>query len=290
MKKKLFVALVMSMCVAGCAKDLITGKKTLNYYNLSQEPKLGGQVLMMQTKELKAKEKKLDAAADPKEYARIKRIVSKITPVSHYPEFPYEAHLADVDIVNAWCAPGGKIMVYTGLWDPKKGLVEKGNEDELAAVLSHEIAHATARHVTESISRNMTIMMVGAAVQTAIAVGGSAEGANLFGEIFSDGMNLYIPSYSRSNESEADSLGLMYMARAGFDPRWAVILWQKAAKKKKDRTNLYASHPSSGARAKALEKLLPEAMKLYEETLAREGKKLPPAPVMKEPHDHDQGK
>ena len=252
----------------GCAKDLVTGKSTLNYYNLEQEPKLGKQVLLTQSKAIKQKGKKMDGSADAKEYERIKGIVARIAPHTHYPDFPYEVHLAAVDVPNAWCAPGGKMMVYTGLWDPKKGLVEKGNEEELAAVLAHEMAHANARHVTEAISQTMTMAIAGAAVQTAIAAGGSSQGANIFGEIFSDGMSLYIPSYSRKNEYEADRLGLLYMAKAGYDPQVAVRLWKKAAKHKKDMTTIFASHPSSGARARALQERLPAAMIIYEQAKA----------------------
>lgn len=266
MKRILLISAIVAFSIAGCAKDIVTGKTTLNYYEMKQEPKLGAYVLSSQMKELKAKKKKLDAEADEKEFERIKEITSKVAAVSHYPKFPYEAHLADIEVVNAWCAPGGKIMVYAGLWDEKEGLVEKGNNDELAAVLAHEIAHATARHVTESISRNMTIAFAGAVVQTAIAAGGAVEGADLFGEIFSNGMNVFVPSYSRRNEFEADSIGLFYMARAGYDPNAAVKLWKKAAKKKKDRTSIFASHPASGERAAELEKLLPEAVKIYEES------------------------
>ncbi|MFH1830565.1 MAG: M48 family metallopeptidase [Pseudomonadota bacterium] len=267
MKRIVFtVPLLILLFATGCAKDLVTGKTTLNYYDIKQEPKLGNQVLLQQADAVKKKGKKMDAAADAVEYERLKRIVERIKPHTHYPSFPYEVHLADIDVVNAWCAPGGKMMVYTGLWKPKEGLVEKGNDDELAAVMAHEIAHANARHVTEAISRTMTIAIAGTAVQTAIAAGGSSHGANLFGEIFADGMNIYLPSYSRKNEYEADRLGLMYMAKASFDPRAAVRLWKKAAKEKKDRTSIFASHPSSGARARELEKLLPEAMALYEQS------------------------
>ena len=261
MKTILIISLLL---IASCAKDLVTGKTTLNYYDIKKEPQIGSYVLLTQTKEFKGKGKKMDAEADKAEYERIKRIVARIAAVSHYPNFPYEAHLAEVDVVNAWCAPGGKIMVYTGLWDPQKGLVKKGDDDQLAAVLAHEIAHATARHVTESNSRNVTIAMAGAAAQTAIAAGGSSFGADLFGQFFSNGMNLYVPSYSRKNEYEADKLGLYYMADAGYDPRAAVELWKKAATKKKDKTSIYASHPASGDRTKALEKLLPEAIERYD--------------------------
>ncbi|MFA5811181.1 MAG: M48 family metallopeptidase [bacterium] len=269
MRRVIFlIALVLLVVFHGCAKDFVTGKSTLNYYNINDEPKIGTQVLTAQEASIKAKGKKLDEAADPVEYARLKRIVARLAAVSHYPNFPYEVHLADVDVVNAWCAPGGKVMVYTGLWDPKKGLVEKGNDDQLAAVLAHEIAHATARHVTESISNAMTISMVGAAVQTAIAAGGSSQGADVFGQVFGSGMDLYIPSYSRKNELEADRIGLFYMAKAGYDPRAAVELWKKAATMKKDRTSIFTSHPSNGMRARELEKLLPEAMAMYEQAKA----------------------
>jgi predicted Zn-dependent protease len=268
----LLAVVPLLILTAGCAKDIVTGKSTLNYYSLKGEPKLGKQVLYAQSKAIKQKGKKMDMDADPEEYRRLQRIVATIAPHTHYPKFPYEVHLAKVDVVNAWCAPGGKMMVYTGLWDKKKGLVQKGNEAELAAVLAHEMAHANARHVTEAISRTMTIALAGAAVQSAIAAGGSSQGANLFGQVFSDGMNLYIPSYSRSNEYEADRLGLFYMAKAGYDPRVAVKLWKKAAKKKKDVTNIYASHPSNGSRARALKKLLPKAMVLYQNAKLEEEK------------------
>lgn len=264
-----FILLPLVLFLSGCAKDIVTGKTTLNYYSLSSEPKLGKQVLTAQMKAARKKGRPLDRKADAEEYERLKKIVKRLKPGTHYPNFPYEVHLTQSDVVNAWCAPGGKMMVYTGLWDEKKGLVEKGNEDQIAAVMAHEMAHANARHVTESISRNMTIAIAGMAAQTAIHAGGYVQGANLFGEVFADGMNVFVPSYSRSNEFEADKLGLFYMANAGYDPRESVKLWKKAAKKNKDRTSIYASHPASGERAKRLEKLLPEAMKLYKNSNAK---------------------
>lgn len=272
MKRAISIIVALTLPIlAGCAKDLVTGRQVLNYYSLDSEPNLGRQVLHAQIRAAKKNGKALDADADAVEFDRLKGVVARLAPVTHYPAFPYEVHLAGIDVVNAWCAPGGKMMVYTGLWDPKKGLVEKGSEDQLAAVMAHEMAHANARHVTESISKNLTIAMAGAAVQTAIHAGGYAQGADLFGEVFSSGMNIYVPSYSRKNEFEADEIGLMYMARAGYDPREAVKLWTKAAKEKKDKTSIFASHPSNGARAKRLEELLPKAMELYEQARVRRG-------------------
>lgn len=263
---KILLVIFVTLMIPSCAKDLVTGKSSLNYYNVSSEPKLGNEVLHAQLQAAKDNEKKTDAAADPEQYERLKKIVDRLAKVAHHP-FPYEVHLVESDTVNAWCAPGGKMMVYTGLWDPKKGLVKKDNDDQLAAVIAHEMAHANARHVTEAMSTNMTISIAGAAVQTAIYAGGAVQGANLFGTVFSNGMNVFVPSYSRKNEFEADEIGLMYMAKAGYDPREAVALWKEAAKKQKgDATSIYASHPSSGARAQKLEQMLPTLMPIYEQS------------------------
>ena len=118
--------------------------------------------------------------------------------------------------------------------------------------------------VTKAMSKAQTMSIFGSVVQSAISVG-SSEGAGIFGMMFDQTMQLYLPSYSRGNEREADRIGLTYMAKAGYDPRVAVELWRRASKGKKTKTNVFASHPSSGARADALEKLLPEVMPYYEE-------------------------
>jgi len=257
-----------AICLSGCARDLITGKKTYNLYSVDSDAKLGSYVMKSQLKSLKKAKKKYDTKPNKKQLKQIREIVKNIASVSHYPKFPYEVHLADVDVVNAWCAPGGKMMVYEGLWDPKKGLVKKGNEDELAAVIAHEMAHATARHVTEAISRNTTILAIGS-VASSIISAHSAVGGDVFQDIFTEGMNVFIPSYSRKNELEADRVGLFYMAKAGYDPRAAVRLWIRAAKRKGDQSSIYASHPSSGIRAKQLKKYLPDASFIYEEAVKK---------------------
>lgn len=274
MKRLLFsvVCLLFSVFL-GCAKDYITGKKTLNFFSTGSDVELGRYVIKRQLDALRLENKKVDQEADKEELQRIRKIVHRITAVSHIPNFPYEVHLAGLDIVNAWCAPGGKVMVYTGLWQPRKGLVQKGNEDELAAVLAHEIAHATARHVTEMISQISTIQLVGEIAASVIAEAGAPEGSDMFRQIFYGGVDVYIPSYSRKNESEADAVGLMYMAMAGYNPQAAVNLWERAAKESKgDKTSIFASHPSSGERAEALKKLLPKALEIYEAVTKRRPK------------------
>lgn len=261
---KAALVLALLLLATACAKDLVTGKKAYNWFSMGEDIKLGDQVINEQLDALKKQGKKIDADADSEMFERVKKITGKIGSISHYPSFPYEAHVADVDVVNAWCAPGGKVMVYKGLFDLKKGLVSKGNDDELAAVLGHEIAHATARHVSESLSRNFTIMAVGQIALSAIAASGSGTLQNAFNRAIVDGLNLYLPFYSRGNEAEADRIGIMYMAKAGYNPRAAVDLWYRACKTKGDSFSLYASHPSNCQRAKDLEALLPAALQEYQ--------------------------
>ncbi len=250
--------------LSGCAKDLVTGKKAYNWFAIGEDVKLGEQVIAAQLEAVKKKGKLTDAQADAEVYERIRKTALRIGAVSHYPSFPFEAHYVALDVVNAWCAPGGKVMVYSGLFDPKKGLVARDNEDELAAVLGHEIAHATARHVSESLSRNFTIMAVGQIAVSAIASSGAGTLQNAFNRAIVEGVNLYVPFYTRSNESEADRIGLMYMAKAGYNPKAAVDLWHRACKTRGDPHSLYASHPSTCQRAKDLEVLLPSALAEYE--------------------------
>ncbi len=262
-KLSTFFVLVVTCFLFSCSKDPITGKTTYNWFGIEKDPQFGEEVLTGQLTELRKKGAKIDEQADPAMTRKIREMTKRIAAVSHYPNFPFEAHYADVDIVNAWCAPGGKVMVYSGLFDPKKGLVDKNNENELAAVLGHEIAHATARHVTKAMSRNMTIMAVGQVAVSAIGASGSGLAQDAFNQAIVSGINLYIPAYSRSNEAEADRIGIMYAAKAGYNPQAAVDLWYRACQKKGNNADLYASHPSNCDRAKNLQTLLPQAMEAY---------------------------
>src|SRR5262249_6591893 len=141
--------------------------------------------------------------------------------------------------------------------------------DELAAVLAHEIAHATARHVTEAMSRRYTIATLGNVDLTAVASPGSGSAQDLFSRVTVDGVTLYVPFYSRDNESQADHVGLLYMAKAGSNHKAAVDVWNRPCQKRGDAYSIYASHPPSCQRAKDLEKLLPEAQTEYQRTKAK---------------------
>ena len=295
-RRWLFWILIALAAVPACSKDYVTGKSSYNWFGLDQDIRLGKEVLNEQLtafqKGEKYKGKTVEVDVDKEQLQRIQTVVDRIAKVSHLPNLPYEVHLAEIPVVNAWCAPGGKIMVYSGLWDPKDGLISKNNDAELAAVLAHEMAHANARHVTEMLSTNMTIVLAGSVAQTAIGAAGSQMGSNLFGSFFSYGYNIFAPTYSRKSELEADEIGLFYMAKAGYDPQVALEVWERASKKKGDITTIYASHPGSGERAKALQQYLPLAEDIYHDpslpypNFAHMKKSLPKVQKGSEPQTH----
>ncbi len=178
--------------------------------------------------------------------------------------FEWAVSVVQSDQVNAFCLPGGKIVVYTGILPVAQG------EAGLATVMGHEMAHATSRHGSQRMlqSQLMQAAMAGAQFsvsdldyqqqRTVIALlGGAAQ----YGAIL---------PFSRGHETEADKVGLIYMARAGYDPREAIEFWKRMAKMGGQKPPEFAStHPSDGSRIASLERQLPEAMKIYEANRVR---------------------
>jgi predicted Zn-dependent protease len=204
---------------------------------------------------------------DRPRYHQIQDTMRRIAAVSDNPQLPYNITLFQTNIVNAAAAPGGAMMVFQGLYDPKVGLVT--DEDEMAAVIGHEIAHVNCRHVTRQMSIIMpaaTIAEIGAQLLSSRDREGAAW---ILRGVFVAGSTLLIPAYSRSNEDEADKVGTLYMARAGYDPRAAPRIWKRAmerAKGKHDTTSIFATHPSDKSRYENLLKLMPAAMEEYRKT------------------------
>jgi metalloendopeptidase OMA1, mitochondrial len=232
-------------------------KNHYNVYSLSDEIKIGEHYLKEQIKAFK----KRKLAVNPKEYEplrkRIQKIVKRLARVSDIPNLPYEVVIFDKkDVANAYCLPGGKIGIFTGIFDKEKGLIDPKSDDEIAAVLGHEMAHATMRHVTRRMTTYRSIGLIGGLVSIGVGRAAGGSWAQLSQQVFNTGSLLYFPSYSRRYEKEADQVGFYYMAKAGFDPKAAIKLWERAAvkskKKGRDKTSFFASHPHSGARAKKL--------------------------------------
>lgn len=249
--------------LAACSTtDFVTGQKTRNMYLVDEDVKLGSEVLQQSIAEMEKSGVPVDR--DTRRLGVIRDMVRRIGAVSHMPDLPYEVHLFETNIVNAMCAPGGKVMVFSGLYDPKKGLV--ADKNELAAVLGHEIAHATCRHTTESLTRQApvnTLLLIAGLVAEAK---GNDEAAMAIGAAFLFYNGIWVPKYSRIDEAEADRIGLLYMAKAGYDPRAAPRLWRRVHEREGSDPGLmilFSSHPSNKYRWKELEKHMPEAIMLY---------------------------
>lgn len=173
--------------------------------------------------------------------------------------FQWEFNLIASKQVNAFCMPGGKIVVYEGL------LPYTQNEAALAIVLGHEIAHAVAKHSAEQLTK---LRNQGFFTQLAGSVLNSTVGQGI-GDVTSQIAGIYFSfrnlKYSRDNESEADHMGLVFAAMAGYDPHYAIQFWQRMAVKSNNSTDdFFSDHPSDIKRIEHLKQLMPEAMKYYQ--------------------------
>jgi predicted Zn-dependent protease len=173
--------------------------------------------------------------------------------------YQWEFNLVKNDTTqNAWCMPGGKVVVYSGLLPITK------DRNGLAVVLSHEIAHAVARHGNERMSQELLVQFGGIALNEAIKEK-PEETKGIFNTAYGIGSQLgVILPYSREHELEADKLGLIFMAMAGYDPQTAIAFWERmAAMGGSKPPEFLSTHPSDATRIKKIKAALPEAMKYY---------------------------
>ncbi len=258
------LAAALVVLAACTTTDFVTGKSVQNMYSLQDDIALGTQVLDETMAQMRAKKVPVDA--DTEKLRQLEEMVSRLARVSNIPDLPYEVHLFDdLEIVNAMCAPGGKVLVFTGLYKGKDAIVH--SDDEMAAVLGHELAHANCRHTTEAITREMPINLLLAAGGIYAEAKGNNDVAAAVAAGFVVSQGLLFTKYSRADEAEADSIGLMYMAKAGYDPRAAPRLWKHVYESSGDTLRLmtwFSTHPSNKDRWKALAEQLPQALREYE--------------------------
>jgi len=172
--------------------------------------------------------------------------------------FSWQYNLVENSTVNAWCMPGGRIVVYSGL------LPITETEAGLATVMSHEIAHAVARHGNERMSQQLALILGG--VTLAVALNEHPEETrNVFLAVYGVGGELGALAYSRKHEYEADKIGMVFMALAGYDPSEAVKFWERMAANSSGASipQFLSTHPSDENRVKAMKEFLPTAMKYY---------------------------
>lgn len=173
--------------------------------------------------------------------------------------YSWEFNLIDADIVNAWCMPGGKVAFYTGIMPICR------DENGVAVVMGHEVAHAIANHGRERMSQGLVQQMGGVALQVALA-DKPAETQQLYQTAFGVATTVGgILPFSRLHESEADRMGLIFMAMAGYDPAEAPKFWERMAALSagQEPPEFISTHPSNERRIEELNALIPEAMKYY---------------------------
>lgn len=246
----------------GCSKVPITGRRQLNLLPESEMMSMSlaqYQDFLQNTPPL--------PPADPR-VAMVKRVGERLATAAttflkehgesdRVADFKWAFNVVDDPTVNAWCMPGGKVVVYTGL------LPITGDEASLALVMGHEIAHAIARHGNERMSQGLAVQGAGLTLQV-LASEKPSMTKDLFLQAYGVGSQLGMLAYSRTQESEADKMGLVFMAMAGYDPRVAPAFWGRmAAQGGAKPPELLSTHPSDERRIADLEAYMPEALKYY---------------------------
>jgi len=264
---RLFAALAAALLAGACYTVPGTGRSQFRVVPLGTEMSLGAQAY----DETLAETKPVTTGADAQMVARVgERIAAAAKRLYPDPSVEFDWKIVLINepqTVNAWCLPGGKMAVYTGL------LPITQDEAGLAVVVGHEVAHAVARHGGERMSQDM--VFGGAMTVASASLGDMAPGQKDqilqalrgFGEL-----GVLLP-FSRKHESEADELGLFLAADAGYDPRAAIGLWQRmaAASKGQAPPEFMSTHPSDATRIEDLNALMPHALEYYQRAL-KEGR------------------
>jgi predicted Zn-dependent protease len=266
MKKKgsFLYIFIATYLVFSCSTTPISGKKALLLTSPETENQQGDEAY----KEILSKEKVI---TDTKESKMVETIGKRIAAVANEPTFKWEFKTIQSDTPNAFCLPGGKVAVYTGIFKYAK------NEAGLATVMGHEIGHAIARHggqrMTEAMATNVALAGIAAIglsnmepgkkdlVMAALGVGAT--------------IGIVLP-FSRANETEADEIGLILMSRAGYDPKEAISFWDRFSNiGGKSPPAFLSTHPPSAERRDNLQRLLPKGQIEYEKSAKLEsGKEL----------------
>jgi predicted Zn-dependent protease len=246
--------LCVGLVLLGCSQVPLTGRERVLLVTEAEELELGAATYDDVIG-------KSNLSRDEPQVRRINTIGMRIAPVTGKMDYEWEFNLIEADsVTNAFCLPGGKVAVYTGI------LKLASSDDELATVMAHEIAHAIARHGAERMSQMLLVQLGSIALEEAMK-NKTQQTLDLARVAYGVGTNLlFILPYSRTHESEADYLGLIYMAKAGYDPRAAVIFWRKMQDQYagKEPPEFLSTHPGSDRRLDDLTRWLPEALRYYE--------------------------
>ena len=266
-----FISLWSLFVFTSCDRVEGTGRGHLLLTSQEDENKMGEQAYQ----EVISKEKR---STDASVIAQVERVGRRLIATAPNHGFNYEFTVLESDTVNAFCLPGGKVCVYTGILPYCK------NEAGLATVMAHEIAHAIARHGGERMSQGKIVDGLSVGLDALIEDSGiSPTTEKIAMTAFGVGTQYgVILPFSRKHELEADYLGLTYMAKAGYDPLESVEFWKRFATLQSNMPAYFGTHPSSIDRANQLNGKMPEALNLYESTPKYGSGELVPEPYRKE--------
>jgi len=261
--KKLLATLIIMLMVSSCSIVPVTGRHQLNMIPDSTMLSMSYQQYDDFLKSNKKSTNKQQTEMVKRTGKRIQKAVEKYLTDNGLADriegYNWEFNLVDSPEQNAWCMPGGKVVVYSGILPLTK------TETGLAVVMGHEIAHAIAEHGNERMSQQMLVQMGGTALSAAMRTK-PAETQQLWMQVYGLGAQYgAVLPYSRLHESEADKLGLIFMAIAGYDPREAVSFWQRMSENKKGQAppEFMSTHPADETRIRKIKQDLPEALKYY---------------------------
>jgi len=258
----LLAALAGSLLVVACATVPVTGRKQLSLIP-------AGQMQSMSYQQYSEVIQSSSLSPDAAQTAMVRRVGARIQHAveqymaqqglqAHLDGYAWEFNLIESDEVNAWCMPGGKVAFYTGIMPICR------DETGIAVVMGHEVAHAIAEHGGERMSQGLLAQMGGLALSEALA-SKPAETQQLWMTAFAVGAQYgALLPYSRLQESEADQMGLIFMAMAGYDPREAPAFWERmSAAGGGQPPEFLSTHPSDETRIRKLNEHLPEALRYY---------------------------
>lgn len=262
MKKIILSSIIAFTLFTACTKNAVTGKRSLT---LIPESEMMAMSYTEYDKFL-AEHKPLPNSDDRVQMVqrcgvRIQKAVEKFYAdkglSNQLNGFNWTFNVVDENTINAWCMPGGKVVVYTGL------LPVTQDEQSLAVVMGHEIAHAVARHGNQRMSQGILVQTGGTVLSVAMSQKPAAT-QQLFNQSFGIASTLGTLKYSRSHETEADKMGLIFAAMGGYDPEVAVGFWERmAAGGGQKPPELLSTHPSDETRIRDLKAFMPEAKKYY---------------------------
>jgi predicted Zn-dependent protease len=263
---KTLAVLVLICVLSHCASVPHTGRRQFNIVSDEKLEKLS----MKAFNEIKEKEARLKDARLNSILSRVVKRISKVAESMDNPDFKWEYRLLNNDTANAVCLPGGKIIVFSGMLKYAK------NEAGLAAVVGHEVAHAVARHGAERLSQNLALrgaLTIGEGALIGESGKLSRKAELLLGAIGLGATVGVILPYSRLHELEADKIGQIYMAAAGYDPQESIRIWERFAKAAKPPIPPWLStHPPDEERIEMLRENLSVANKYYDEANPKYGR------------------